>query len=124
LKRDDPLRGLTFRQRVKKEREDADYIATSNAEIAVDPEAKTKFGNQFAGQTFDPTRLASHDWSQPVDAVICTRYDLNHPLCFPDNKFTNCADCGCDLQYRPHVPPGVKLCLCCAAERIRSEPEG
>jgi hypothetical protein len=122
--RTDVLAGLSARQRLRKEREEARYIQSCQGELYADPEALKIVGNTFAGtDVIDPRKMRPFDWSTPLDrldVVICARLDLEHPLYFRDNKFANCADCGCDLQYRPHLPSGApKMCLCCAARRLR-----
>jgi hypothetical protein len=121
--RPDPLRGLNRRQRREREREDADYVRRNIASYAT-PEAMAVPDNIFAGT--GPDGLKASDllpWSPEMtaDIVVCARIDLDHPLYLPDNQFCDCADCGCNLQFRPDDPPGPRLCICCAARRVAEE---
>lgn len=127
-RRPDILAGIPLRRRLEREREDGRYLANhtevtrhaSNA--ALEANANTWAGvDTFTRKDFSPYQQGGH-----LDMIIVARLDLDHPLYFPDNKFTDCADCGCNLQYRPDVPksPGVPfLCICCAARRMRERKE-
>lgn len=119
----DVLAGLTGRQRLQREREDARYIAAhKEVRQLADAEARKLLGSTFAGSDiFKPEQMQDYDPAkdEPPDFIICARCDLDHPVYFSDNLFASCLDCGCDLQYRPHAPSGVRLCICCAARRVR-----
>lgn len=120
--RPDPLRGLSSRQRLLKEREDAKFLQKQDeVKIKVQPEARHVADMTYAGHGFDPKRLNDYTGTEPLEAIICARLDLEHPLYFADNLITRCADCDCDLQVRPHAPKGVTLCLSCCAERVRAK---
>ena len=57
-----------------------------------------------------------------IGVVVCARVDLDHLIQFPDNFFTDCADCDCRVQLRPDAPAtGDRLCISCAARRLRLE---
>lgn len=116
----DLLDGLSPQQRLRREREDAaSVLGGEGSRVYADPEALKKIGNTFAGTEMDTSKLIPYAGQAP-DFVICARLDLEHPLYFQDNRFAPCADCDCDLQYRPDVPAGPdKVCVCCAARRVR-----
>jgi hypothetical protein len=120
MPRPDPLAGLTGAQRLRKEQEDGEYAISHPEMVAfVEPEALKLADNTYAGTMLDPKRFQPYN-KERVDAVICARHDLEHPLYFPDNSFGNCKDCGCDLQYRPFVPRRApKFCISCIARRLR-----
>jgi hypothetical protein len=125
--RPDPLDGLTGRQRRQREREDAKFIA-AHKEVAslADPEALKVLRNTFAGtDIFKPEQMQRYDPARgSVDFIVCARCDLDHPIYFADNRFVACEDCGCDLQHRPGIPDGPRLCVCCAARRVREGGDG
>jgi hypothetical protein len=118
--RPDPLRGLNSRQRLEREREDADYIRRHAMNYGT-PEALARADNTYAGlgrksiRSFDLLPLRPET---KINFVVTARLDLDHPLYFPDNQFCDCEDCGCNLQFRPDAPPGPRLCICCAARRV------
>jgi hypothetical protein len=57
---------------------------------------------------------------EEFDMVICTPYDDDHPLYFPDNVIGKCATCGYPLQWRPTVPKKHRRqCACCAWDAIK-----
>jgi hypothetical protein len=44
--------------------------------------------------------------------VVCAR--ITTPLILPDNATGKCSECGHGVQFRPHAPPGRRLCGECA----------
>lgn len=82
-------------------------------------------GQRWCREELDGAYLASH-LAVIAGWVICERLDLDHTLSYLDNWFTDCVDCGCNLQVRPFVPADQEaLCICCAARRVReAEAEG
>ncbi len=119
--RSDLLDGLTARQRLERERAEAAFLRDHTESVAsaqsLEREANTWGGTDIYRR--EDFRALKPDESP--DLVTCARYDLQHPLYFPDNLFVSCADCGCDLQHRPNIPSGPKLCICCCARRVREE---
>ena len=71
-----------------------------------------------------PLNMHLYRAGEVVACVICARVEIDHPIYFADNRFADCADCGCRLQYRPHGPQGTRLCICCAARRQRETADG
>lgn len=124
-RRPDVLAGLSEAARRRREREDARYLA-EHVENYADPAALAKPNNTFGGtDIFRPSAMQGYQPGAAVDCVVCARVDLDHPIYFADNLFAPCADCGCDLQYRPRSPRGApKLCICCAACRAREAEHG
>jgi len=124
--RSDLLTGLSRNQRHRRELKDARYLATHRkAVLRVTEESLQICGAMtwfWVGELgfIKPEDFKPHDGT-PVDFIVCARLDLDHDPYYPDNQFTDCADCGANLQYRPHVPPGTKLCICCAARRARED---
>ncbi len=114
----DPLAGLSSAARLRKELEDIRFIAANrNVKKFADPVALARPNNTFAGSDIlrSPNLKPYDAAGAPFDFVIC-----DHPIYFADNNFVHCADCGCDLQCRPDVPPQPpKICVCCAARRVR-----
>ncbi len=119
--RPDPLAGLSFFHRRKKERDDADFLRRYAHNMAA-PEAIAQPDNTFAGtDALRAQDMTPYDGGE-IDAIICARLDLDHPLYFPDNLFADCAECGCNLQYRPIAPQNApKICLSCAARKVAEE---
>lgn len=126
-RRPDLLIGLSASQRRQRERDDAELIQRANnivsrivsrqalahdAELAGVPSLRAKAGGFRELQS-----------GETVDFVVAARVDLDHPVYFSDNRFCDCADCGCNLQFRPYAPPGTRLCICCAARRVREDPD-
>lgn len=120
----DVLASVPLARRLEREVEDAHYLLMANKDViatasaaSLKRDAATWAGiDGFAAKQFKP-----HQPGDPVSFVVCARIDLDHPIYFPDNRFADCADCGCDLQHRPDVPPAPFLCICCAARRARKE---
>lgn len=49
--------------------------------------------------------------------LVCTLAAV--PLMFADNVTSDCAECGAQLQHRPHFPPKArKVCEACAMKLI------
>ncbi len=62
-------------------------------------------------------QVMSGQTAELCDMVICRR--LTKPLLNRDNLTGPCADCGTQLQWRPHAPTHPpKLCRECAMERV------
>lgn len=120
--RKDVLAGLSQKQRRRQERADALFVAkTKKIRRTALPEAMQIVSMTYAGSAvFSPTDFEPYD-GHKLDVVICARLDLDHPLYYPDNLFDDCADCGCNLQYRPQGPKATRICMCCAARRIREK---
>src|SRR6516165_6877184 len=117
----DLLKGLSRKQRLRRDLDDADYIRR-HADIYANAEARKVADMTYAGAgPLKPSDLKPWDESKIADVVVCSRYDLDHPLWYPDNLFCPCTDCGCDLQVRPHAPPGPRVCVCCAARRVAQD---
>jgi hypothetical protein len=65
------------------------------------------------------------------EADICVCMPLG-PSQFDDNLTGECADCGCQIMYRPYIPAKpAKVCPLCAVTRIKgpastepSNPQG
>jgi hypothetical protein len=115
--RPDVLAGLSRRQRLRQEIIDLEYVAgLSHVRTANRQDAEAV--KAFTGKSIDDIPIYTPD--EPV-IVICQRVDLDHPIMFMDNKFGNCADCGCDIQYRPDTPNFDHVCVCCAARRHRED---
>lgn len=125
-KRTDVLQGLSRAGRARKEQEDAAYLTSDDSSkkfkgLAA-PAATRVPGMHFAGVPWEEwSKNISEYGGEEVDFVICARIDLDHPLYYADNQFASCVDCDCDLQHRPAVPKKPKMCLCCAARRVRKE---
>lgn len=121
----DLLAAVPLRQRLQREREDARYVLAHRDVISCSASAASlkRDANTWAGvDVFAATLMQPYDGGS-IDFMICARVDLDHPIYFPDNRFVDCADCGCDLQHRPDAPSrGVWLCVCCAARRVRGMP--
>ncbi len=122
----DPLAGLTRAARLRREREDAEFIKSHAGIVRTASAASLKRdSNTWTGlDTFAAEHFQPYQSGESVDFIICARMDLDHPLYFPDNLFADCADCSCNLQYRPDAPPGERLCVCCAARRVREAGDG
>lgn len=124
-KRPDLLAGMNNAARLRREWEDA-MLLRSAGNVAVSRRSALEVNafTTFAGtKAFKPSDFKLHQEGDAVDFVVCARVDLDHPIYFNDNLFCDCADCGCDLQVRPHSPPGPRLCVCCAARRVREDPD-
>ena len=119
--RPDQLVGLSFNQRRRKERDDADFLRRYAHNMA-SPEAIARPDSTFSGtDTLRAQDMTPYDGGE-IDAVVCPRIDLDHPLYSPDNLFADCAECGCNLQYRPTVPQSApKICLSCAARQVAGD---
>jgi hypothetical protein len=51
------------------------------------------------------------------DVVVCMR--LTAPLILPDNIIGICAECGCKVQLRPHVPKILRVvCVACVSDVV------
>lgn len=130
--RTDPLAGLSRAARRDREQADLDllvhhpYSRSANPDdlalvkretgqdisaipVAVVLRRRSQGGskNRRPGRAFHP------------EFTVCMRFDLDHPTRLPDNQFGNCADCGCPIQFRPKLPSVPKICICCAARRVR-----
>lgn len=116
----DPLAGLNAFQRRRKEREDAEYIQM-HIRMTATPKAIEEARTYLGGVPVAPTHIKPFKPGDHADFIIACRLDLEHPLYFADNEFGECADCGCDLQWRPHAPEGIRLCLSCTARRVAGE---
>jgi hypothetical protein len=122
--RDDPLAGIRgWQKRRLREQEDAKYLASRQDAIAL---VSSREGLKNDSATYAGIGLVARDLGvKPWDGTTCAvgigaRVDLDHPIYFPDNVFTDCADCGCGLQHRPQAPRAKEwLCICCAARRVR-----
>ena len=120
----DLLAALPLRQRLQRERDDAFYLMASR-EIRVFTASRASLKRDAATWPWLIDGVGMHNLPpyQPggkIDFTVCARVDLDHPIYFADNRFVDCADCGCDLQHRPDAPShGVWLCVCCAARRVR-----
>lgn len=100
----DILAGLNRGQRRRREQADLDFIAR-NAKVFAQSHQQTDL--------FDMRK-------DPPSIAVCERIDLDHPRILADNLLGQCADCGCDIQYRPVLPAGmIRVCICCAARRVR-----
>lgn len=122
-RRPDLLDGLPAALRLRRERQDTAYLTQEPIERYVHPTAADEL-RQFIGGNPAPTGFQAKPLppDAKVDVVVCARVDLDHPIYFADNIITECADCGCDVQHRPHAPAtGDRLCVCCAARRLREE---
>jgi hypothetical protein len=119
--RPDPLAGLSRAARLRREQEDAEYLREHVKIKYTLPEAINRKDNTWVGTTaFVAADFRPYRKGMKISVVVCSRVDLDHPIYFPDNRFTTCADCGCDIQHRPNAPDvGDKICLCCAARRHR-----
>jgi hypothetical protein len=58
--------------------------------------------------------------AEPEDEIIlvCATQSV-----FLDDLHAACADCATDIVYRPHAPQAVRLCMPCAAVRIRAQQD-
>jgi hypothetical protein len=124
FRRADALVGLTPRQRRDREREAAALLRDSSGVIrtASSDSSERDLATWGGIAAFSAADFKPMQPGEPVDMVVCARFDLEHPLYFADNLVAACADCGCDLQHRPASPPhGDRVCLCCAAERVRED---
>ena len=127
-RRPDILADVPLRRRLEREQADGRYLAShKDSARTASKESLQRDANTWAGiDTFAADNFRPYSPGDSVDVVIAARVDLDHPVYFPDNKFTDCADCGCELQYRFDVPqkPGgatTFLCICCAARRLREQ---
>lgn len=122
--RPDVLADLPASLRPVRERLDAKYLLDSGIVMSASPESLKRDSNTWAGlDTFSAKHLQPHNTIFTPDAAVCARVDLDHPIYFPDNLFTDCDDCGCRLQHRPDIPKeGDRLCVCCTARRLREQP--
>lgn len=124
--RPDILAGLSAAQRRRREAKEAGFLRRApQIDQRVTAATALEVAN-LPGMTWAGTNVFKHTDFEvyaggPVALVICARLDLDHPLYFADNLFGDCEDCGCNLQWRPHAPPGPRLCVCCAARRVREE---
>jgi len=111
----DLLAGLNRRQRLERERADFELMARHPATRPADPKAVPLMRRLG----FDVSNNEDQDDREPT-LVICSRIDLDHPMVLPDNLIGPCADCDCDIQFRPNLPEQAdKLCITCAARRVR-----
>jgi hypothetical protein len=64
------------------------------------------------------------DDSVKIEFVICRPLDLDTPLLHEDNVRARCADCGRQIQHRPHAPikRAPTVCVVCADRRISGTP--
>jgi len=53
--------------------------------------------------------------------IICLPVSRGNPGGFDDNVYGPCADCGVEIQWRPHAPAGRHVCMNCAARTIEKE---
>jgi hypothetical protein len=125
-RRPDILAGIALRRRLDREREDANFLASHQDLVRrVSDASLRRDANTWAGVDVFATRhFTPYQPNDKIDMIVAARIDLDHPLYFPDNRFTACGDCGCDLQYRPDVPQhkgALFLCICCAARRLREK---
>lgn len=100
---DDPLAGLSPRQRRTHERKAARHFAT------YDPVTRTG----WLAEELAAERL-----------IILERFDLDHPARSPNVHRVECIDCTADLQC--HAPPGAPatkapICLACAYRRALAD---
>lgn len=56
-----------------------------------------------------------------IDFVVCLTAD--RPVHFTDNLFGDCVECGCRVQFRPHAPPGARICLRCFQEKVAEDKD-
>jgi hypothetical protein len=101
---EDPLAGLTRRQRQAHEKKAAAFLADYRP---------SEHSGWFA-------ELCA---SVPMAVIVATRVDLDHPR-LPGNTATSrCIDCDNDLQHEPGAPNGglPKLCIACAWRRGRTD---
>jgi hypothetical protein len=123
--RDDILAGIIgWQRRLKRERDDAAYLASRQGITLVgNHEALENESTAYAGIGMVARDLGVTAWDgDTCDIGIGSRLDLDHPLHYFDNIFVDCADCGCGLQHRPRAPRAVEwLCISCAARRVREQ---
>ena len=125
-RRPDILADLSPKQRLTREQEDGRFLA-EHPELTrrASNELLKRDNNTWAGiDVFARDKIAPYTPGDDVHVIVAARLDLDHPIYFRDNKFTECADCWCGLQYRPDVPqpPGAEfLCVCCTARRMREQ---
>ena len=90
----DLLQGLNRKQRRRRELEDADYVR-QHAEMYANDEARKVAGMTYAGAgPIKASDLKPWNEGDHFDVVIAARFNLDHPLYYPDNVFCPCADCG------------------------------
>ena len=118
----DPLADLPRVARLRQEEADAEYIRRK-AKCYTMQEAINRPTNTWAGvEALVAKDYRPYRTGMKIDAVVCGRVDLDHPINFLDNLFTTCDDCGCDIQHRPYVPESAdKICISCAARRYREK---
>jgi len=122
-RRSDVLSDYPLAKRLAKEQEDAKYIRDHpESSMSASKASLKRDNNTWAGvAAFAAKHFRPYKSGDKVDFIVCARIDLDHPLYFKDNKFAECIDCRCQLQYRPDVPKGEKICVCCCARRMREE---
>lgn len=56
--------------------------------------------------------------SEQETVIVCSRIGY-----FDDDVHGECADCGADIVWRPHVTePSTKLCMPCVLDRADGQP--
>lgn len=55
--------------------------------------------------------------------VVCLPTSRGNPDGFDDNRFGECACCGDRIQWRPHMPAGLKICTGCLVRRVEMSDE-
>jgi hypothetical protein len=61
--------------------------------------------------------LRIYDDHNDGDVVVCMR--LTVPPLTPDNIIDICAECGCKVQLRPHVPKILRIvCVACVIDVV------
>lgn len=126
-RRPDLLEGLSRRQRRAQELKD--LLTLKNAKGSTFASRET-FEKDFELVGLGSLKLLDNikelTPETKLDFAACARVDLDNPIYFKDNMFCDCYDCDCRLQYRPNVllPQDiVRLCISCAARRLREEEE-
>lgn len=105
---------------MRREYKDAEYLKSSpDLGMLASKESLTRKNNTWAGTNIFKKEDFIPYGDQTAAFIVCSRFDLQHPLNFPDNLFCDCNDCGCNLQYTVSLPKGTRVCLCCAAIRVR-----
>jgi hypothetical protein len=63
-------------------------------------------------------KIVSDEEAEESDAVVCALWETcqKHSS---DNIKANCADCNCEIGYRPYAPvKPIKICIQCLIKRM------
>lgn len=112
-------------QRSKQLDRDAKFLLeSSRTGITISPQASKDLKSLLGVDMPKDKKVNIAQEGDEFAFVVCQVVDLDHPIYFENNIITQCCVCDCDIQHRPYAPSKPpKICVSCAAQRVREQGE-